>query len=84
VVEESVEARKKIVRGSKFLVVRGLVLTSPERLRATVVESRWIQCSTAPLSSYGYHGIKFVSCARLFLCSISFHVLYFELLLSRD
>jgi hypothetical protein len=30
VVEESVEARKKIVRGSGFLVVRGLVLTSPE------------------------------------------------------
>jgi hypothetical protein len=31
VVEESVEARKKIVHGSGFLVVRGLVLTSPER-----------------------------------------------------
>jgi hypothetical protein len=31
VVEESVEARKKIVRGFGFLVVGGLVLTSPER-----------------------------------------------------
>jgi hypothetical protein len=31
VVEESVEARKKIVRGSEFRVVRGIVLTSPER-----------------------------------------------------
>jgi hypothetical protein len=31
VVEESVEARKKIVRGSGSLVVRGLVLTSPEQ-----------------------------------------------------
>jgi hypothetical protein len=30
VVEESVEARKKIVRGSGFHVVRGIVLTSPE------------------------------------------------------
>jgi hypothetical protein len=31
VVEESVEARKKIVRGSGFRIVRGIVLTSPER-----------------------------------------------------
>jgi hypothetical protein len=31
VVEESVEARKKIVRGSEFCVVRGIALTSPER-----------------------------------------------------
>jgi hypothetical protein len=31
VVKESVEARKKIVRGSGFCVVRGIVLTSPER-----------------------------------------------------
>jgi hypothetical protein len=31
VVEKSVEARKKIVRGSRSLVVRGLVLTSPEQ-----------------------------------------------------
>jgi hypothetical protein len=31
VVEESIEARKKIVRGSKFLVVKGLVLALPER-----------------------------------------------------
>jgi hypothetical protein len=31
VVKESVEARKKIVCGSKFLVVRGIMLTSPER-----------------------------------------------------
>jgi hypothetical protein len=31
VVEEFVEARKKVVHGSGFLVVRGLVLTSPER-----------------------------------------------------
>jgi hypothetical protein len=31
VVEESVEARKKIVCGSGFRVVRGIVLTSPER-----------------------------------------------------
>jgi hypothetical protein len=31
VVEESVEARKKIVRCSGFRVVRGIVLTSPER-----------------------------------------------------
>jgi hypothetical protein len=31
VVKESVEARKKIVRGSGFHVVRGFVLTSPER-----------------------------------------------------
>jgi hypothetical protein len=31
VVEESVEARKKIVRGFGFRVVRGIVLTSPER-----------------------------------------------------
>jgi hypothetical protein len=31
VVEESVEAREKIVRGSGFRVVRGIVLTSPER-----------------------------------------------------
>jgi hypothetical protein len=31
VVEEFVEARKKIVRGSEFLVVRGLVLTLPKR-----------------------------------------------------
>jgi hypothetical protein len=30
-VEESVEARKKILRGSGFRVVRGIVLTSPER-----------------------------------------------------
>jgi hypothetical protein len=40
VVEECVEARKKIVRGFGFCVVRGIVLTSPERLRATLVESR--------------------------------------------
>jgi hypothetical protein len=31
VVEEFVEAHKKILRGSRFIVVRGLVLTSPER-----------------------------------------------------
>jgi hypothetical protein len=31
VVEESVEARKKIVRGSGFRLVIGIVLTSPER-----------------------------------------------------
>jgi hypothetical protein len=31
VVQESVEARKKIVRGSGFRVVRGIVLTSPRR-----------------------------------------------------
>jgi hypothetical protein len=31
VVEESIEARKKIVSGSGFCVVRGIVLTSPER-----------------------------------------------------
>jgi hypothetical protein len=31
VVKESVEAHKKIVRGSRFHVVRGLVLTSPEQ-----------------------------------------------------
>jgi hypothetical protein len=29
--KESVEARKKIVRGSGFRVVRGIMLTSPER-----------------------------------------------------
>jgi hypothetical protein len=31
VVEESVEAHKKIVRGSGFRVMRGIVLTSLER-----------------------------------------------------
>jgi hypothetical protein len=31
VVEETVEARKKIARGSGFRVVRGIVLTSPEQ-----------------------------------------------------
>jgi hypothetical protein len=31
VVEESIEARKKIVRGSRFCFVRGIVLTSLER-----------------------------------------------------
>jgi hypothetical protein len=31
VVKESVEARKKIVHGFGFRVVRGIVLTSPER-----------------------------------------------------
>jgi hypothetical protein len=31
VVEESVEARKKIVRSFGFLVVRGIVVTSSER-----------------------------------------------------
>jgi hypothetical protein len=31
VVKESIEAHKKIVRGSRFRIVKGIVLTSPER-----------------------------------------------------